>query len=295
MALTDARPLAPPAPLSPGLHRGPRGQLLIPDAADRAEAADAGASTDDAEPPDVGLVVAADAAARHGGVGRRDAAVDPGPADSGLHDSGAPAADGGQIEPDSGLTPIDPLTEGPVLFFSDLITAPRSGNSDDSRGQRAGVDGALVTVWGKGLGAAQADSTITVGGVPARVYYWGPANHGADLVTRMGMSAIELQIPGALASSATASTSRGTGSRTAWRETGRSLGTTSTTAAPTARSTSTTRGRWDWGSRTLSFPMEVYLEPSLAAQTTAELSRQLSETLPATRGDLRRAVGETGR
>jgi hypothetical protein len=54
-------------------------------------------------------------------------------------------------------------------------------------------------------------------------------------------------------------------------------------------------GRWDWGSRKLSFPMEVYLEPSLAAQTTAELSRQLSETLPATRGDLRRAVGETGR
>lgn len=165
----------------------------MPDAAEVVEAADAGASAGDAEAPDVGLVVAV----RDSGVGSRDAAVDSGPTDSGLRDSGAAPSDAGQTEADSGVPPIDPLTEGPVLFFSDLITAPRSGNSDDSRGQRAGVDGALVTVWGKGLGAAQADSTITVGGVPARVYYWGPANHGADLVTRMGMSAIELQIPGA--------------------------------------------------------------------------------------------------
>lgn len=49
-------------------------------------------------------------------------------------------------------------------------------------------------------------------------------------------------------------------------------------------------GRWDWGTRKVSFPMEAYLEPSLAAQAMAELSRQLSETLPATRGDLRRAI-----
>jgi hypothetical protein len=90
-----------------------------------------------------------------------------------------------------------PVTPGgPVLFFSDLATAPLRGNSDTSHGQTAGTDGALVTVWGKNLGTGQGSSTLTVGGVAARIYTWGPATHGADLSTRMGMQSISFQVPG---------------------------------------------------------------------------------------------------
>jgi uncharacterized repeat protein (TIGR02543 family) len=84
----------------------------------------------------------------------------------------------------------------PVLFFTDLVNSPRTGNSDTSHGQAAGQDGAIVTVWGKNLGRAQGSSAITVGGVAARVYYWGDATHGANLTARMGMQMIEFQIPG---------------------------------------------------------------------------------------------------
>jgi hypothetical protein len=85
---------------------------------------------------------------------------------------------------------------GPVLFFSDLASGPRSGNSDDSLGQTANQDGAIVTVWGKNLGETQGTSTVSVGGLEARVYSWGPATQGANLHVRMGLQAIALQIPG---------------------------------------------------------------------------------------------------
>ena len=96
---------------------------------------------------------------------------------------------------DGSITP-NVTPGGPVLFFSDLVNGPRAGNSDTSKGQSAGQDGAFITIWGKNLGPSQGSSTVTVGGVPARVSYWGPATHGANLHTRMGLQMIELQIPG---------------------------------------------------------------------------------------------------
>ncbi len=63
----------------------------------------------------------------------------------------------------------------PRLFFSDLASGPRSGNSDTSLGQSAGQDGAIVSVWGAFLGKNQGDSKVLVNGAEARVYYWGDA------------------------------------------------------------------------------------------------------------------------
>lgn len=63
----------------------------------------------------------------------------------------------------------------PRLFFSDLVSGPRSGNSDTSLGQAAGQDGVIVSVWGAFLGKTQGDSKVLVNGAEARVYYWGDA------------------------------------------------------------------------------------------------------------------------
>ena len=66
-----------------------------------------------------------------------------------------------------------PQTGDPVLNFSDLVSGPNTGNSDTSLGQTAGTDGAIVTVWGTGLGTAQGSSKVVVNGAPAtHVYYW---------------------------------------------------------------------------------------------------------------------------
>ena len=81
----------------------------------------------------------------------------------------------------------------PALMFSDLVSGPSTGNSDNSQpGQTAAQDGAIVTVWGKNLGAG---GTIAVGGVNARIYSWGPASAPADLVTRHGMQMVAFQVP----------------------------------------------------------------------------------------------------
>ena len=48
----------------------------------------------------------------------------------------------------------------PRLFFSDLMSGPRSGNSDTSLGQAAGLDGAIVSVWGAFLGKSQGDGSF---------------------------------------------------------------------------------------------------------------------------------------
>jgi len=66
--------------------------------------------------------------------------------------------------------------QAPVIAFMDLIEGPAKGNSDTSQGQRANVNGTIVTLWGTNLGTSQGSSTVTVGGVPASaVYYWGTA------------------------------------------------------------------------------------------------------------------------
>jgi hypothetical protein len=63
-----------------------------------------------------------------------------------------------------------------VLAFSDLTSGPNSGNTDTSKGQASGVNGAIVSVWGLNLGNSQGNSTITVNGAVASIiYYWGDA------------------------------------------------------------------------------------------------------------------------
>ena len=64
----------------------------------------------------------------------------------------------------------------PVLAFSDLTSGPNTGNTDTSKGQTSGVNGAIVSVWGLKLGESQGGSTISVHGATAStVYYWGNA------------------------------------------------------------------------------------------------------------------------
>jgi hypothetical protein len=84
----------------------------------------------------------------------------------------------------------------PLLCFSDLASGPKTGNSDVSLGQTAGADGAIVTVWGKNLGANQGTSKIFVNGTEARVYSWKNATAPADLYTRHLMQMVEFQISG---------------------------------------------------------------------------------------------------
>jgi hypothetical protein len=53
----------------------------------------------------------------------------------------------------------------PYICFTDLLSWPATGNSDNSRpGQIAGADGAIVTLRDKNPGAAQGSSQILVGG-----------------------------------------------------------------------------------------------------------------------------------
>jgi hypothetical protein len=93
-------------------------------------------------------------------------------------------------------------TATPVLLFTDLISGPSTGNSDNSRsGQIAGQDGAIVTVWGKNLGTTA--GTITVGGIQARIYSWGNATAPADLFSKHRMQMVAFQVPHGLANGAT--------------------------------------------------------------------------------------------
>ncbi|MGA2034497.1 MAG: hypothetical protein ABSG68_19800 [Thermoguttaceae bacterium] len=85
-------------------------------------------------------------------------------------------------------------TAGPILCFSDLDSGPRTGNSDTSREQAAGRDGAIVTVWGKNLGSSQGDSRIMVNGAEARVYCWGNATAPANLYVRHRLQMVCFQV-----------------------------------------------------------------------------------------------------
>lgn len=58
----------------------------------------------------------------------------------------------------------------PYLCFTDLVSGPATGNSDDSQpGQVAGRDGAIVTVRGQHLGDQQEASQVLVNGLAAHV------------------------------------------------------------------------------------------------------------------------------
>jgi len=84
----------------------------------------------------------------------------------------------------------------PELDFSDLVTGPNTGNTDTSLGQTSGVDGAIVTIWGKNLGSTQGSSQVLFNGTSARVYSWGNAIAPANLYARHHMQMIIFQIPG---------------------------------------------------------------------------------------------------
>jgi hypothetical protein len=88
----------------------------------------------------------------------------------------------------------NPEAGAPALLFSDLVSGPNSGNSDDSQpGQVAGLDGAIVTLWGRNLGATA--GTVKVAGIAARIYSWGQATAPADLSTRHGLQMVVFQVP----------------------------------------------------------------------------------------------------
>ena len=83
----------------------------------------------------------------------------------------------------------------PVLFFSDLTSGPKSGNSDSSSGRIAGQDGAIVTVWGRHLGAALENTRVYCNGAPAASYYsLGEATQPANLATFHHMQMIVFQV-----------------------------------------------------------------------------------------------------
>lgn len=82
----------------------------------------------------------------------------------------------------------------PVLFFSDLTSGPKTGNSDTSGG-RNGLDGAIVTIWGRNLGSTQGRGRVYVNGAEAAsYYYWGNATAPADLYTYHQMQMISFQV-----------------------------------------------------------------------------------------------------
>jgi len=86
------------------------------------------------------------------------------------------------------------IAAAPVLFFSDITSGPKSGNSDTSGG-RSGQDGAIVTLWGRNLGSAQGSGKVYANGIEAASYYsWGNATAPADLYTYHGMQMISFQI-----------------------------------------------------------------------------------------------------
>ena len=96
------------------------------------------------------------------------------------------------------LLPAFPVGGEPVLNFSDLTSGPRSGNSDSSQGQPPDQDGAIVSVWGTGLGTRQGTSKVTVNNAPAsHVYFWGdakPPYSPADLSVRHSMQVVIFQV-----------------------------------------------------------------------------------------------------
>ena len=86
-------------------------------------------------------------------------------------------------------------TAPPVLFFSDIISGPKTGLGDGLG------DGAIVTVWGRNLGSTQETSKIYCNGAEAsHVYYWenaDPENGDsgpADLYTYHKMQEIAFSI-----------------------------------------------------------------------------------------------------
>ncbi len=85
-------------------------------------------------------------------------------------------------------------TDDPVLYFSDIASGPRTGNTDVSLGQISGQDGAIVTIWGRNFGAP-GTATVTCNGATAAYYYAQEnATRPANLTTYHRMEMISFQI-----------------------------------------------------------------------------------------------------
>jgi len=83
----------------------------------------------------------------------------------------------------------------PVLYFSDITSGPKQGNSDASPGRVAGLDGAIVTIWGVNIGATQGDSKVVCNGADAAsYYYWGNATAPSNMYAFHKMQAISFQV-----------------------------------------------------------------------------------------------------
>jgi hypothetical protein len=84
--------------------------------------------------------------------------------------------------------------DDPILYFSDLTSGPKSGNSDTSGG-RSGQDGAIVTLWGRNLGSSQGSSKVYSNGAEAASYYsWENATTPVDLYSYHQMQKISFQV-----------------------------------------------------------------------------------------------------
>lgn len=82
----------------------------------------------------------------------------------------------------------------PVLYFSDIVSGPKAGNSDTSGG-RTGADGAIVTIWGRNLGGTQGSSKVYANGAEAAsCYSWSNATAPADLYTYHQMQMVSFQV-----------------------------------------------------------------------------------------------------
>jgi hypothetical protein len=91
--------------------------------------------------------------------------------------------------------PATAEADDPVLFFSDLTSGPRTGNSDTSGGRIPGQDGAIVTLWGRNLGFAPGSAQVFCNGAPAASYYYaGSATNPANLSTYHKMEMIVFQV-----------------------------------------------------------------------------------------------------
>src|SRR6478752_5488641 len=69
-------------------------------------------------------------------------------------------------------------TAPPRIFFSDLESGPNTGGQNNK--------GVWVTIWGKGFGAAQGTSTVTVGGGAADNY---PLWSDSRIIFQLGANA----------------------------------------------------------------------------------------------------------
>src|SRR5690242_10502792 len=64
--------------------------------------------------------------------------------------------------------PFAAAQNAPRLFFTDLISGPNSGGQNNN--------GVFLTIWGRGFGATQGSSTVSVGGGPVSSYPVWTAN-----------------------------------------------------------------------------------------------------------------------